>query len=61
VDPQREVLALSVGEQVDHKSFGRGTVVQLEGRGDRVIAKVRFGSEEKRLLVRSAPLSRVSQ
>ena len=61
VDPQREVLALSIGEQVDHKSFGRGTVVQLEGRGDRVIAKVRFGSEEKRLLVRSAPLSRVSE
>ena len=60
VDPQREVLSLEVGEQVDHASFGRGTVVQLEGRGDKVIAKVRFGSEEKRLLVRSAPLSKVS-
>ncbi|MDO5619504.1 DNA helicase PcrA [Kocuria sp.] len=64
IEPEREVLALTVGEQVDHKTFGRGTVIQLEGSGDKVIAKVRFGSgagaEEKRLLVRSAPLSKVA-
>ncbi|ROZ61672.1 DNA helicase PcrA [Kocuria soli] len=61
VDQQKEVLSLTVGEQVDHKSFGRGTVVQLEGSGDKAIAKVRFGAEEKRLLVRSAPLSKVKE
>lgn len=65
VQQNREVLHLSVGEQVDHKTFGRGTVIQLEGTGDKLIAKVRFGrgvaAEEKRLLVRSAPLSRISQ
>ncbi|KAA9394697.1 DNA helicase PcrA [Kocuria coralli] len=60
IDQEKEVLALSVGEQVDHRTFGRGTVIQLEGSGDKVIAKVRFGTEEKRLLVRSAPLSKVS-
>lgn len=63
IEQDREVLALSVGEQVDHKTFGRGTVIQLEGSGDKVIAKVRFGTgdaaQEKRLLVRSAPLTKV--
>ena len=32
----------------------------VEGSGDKTVAKVRFGSEEKRLLLRYAPLEKVS-
>jgi DNA helicase II / ATP-dependent DNA helicase PcrA len=33
--------------------------VSLEGSGDKTVAKVRFGGDEKRLLLRYAPLTRV--
>ncbi|MCB8794012.1 hypothetical protein LJD39_26170, partial [Escherichia coli] len=59
VQPQKEVPQLSVGDQVEHTSFGAGTVIALEGAGDKTVAKVRFAGEEKRLLLRYAPLSKV--
>ncbi|GAA1047960.1 DNA helicase PcrA [Arthrobacter russicus] len=59
VQPQKEVPQLSVGDQVEHTSFGTGTVIALEGAGDKTVAKVRFAGEEKRLLLRYAPLSKV--
>lgn len=65
VEQNREVLALSLGDQVEHSTFGVGTVISLEGTGDKLIAKVRFGqgdqAEQKRLLVRSAPMTKVSE
>ena len=42
-----------------HKSFGEGRVLALEGTGDKTVAKVRFTSEEKRLLLRYAPIEKV--
>ncbi|MCM3688951.1 DNA helicase PcrA [Kocuria rosea] len=59
VQPNKEIPSLSVGDTVDHKAFGKGTVVSLEGAGDKTVAKVRFGADEKRLLLRYAPLTRV--
>lgn len=59
VEPNREIPALSVGDAVEHKAFGRGSVVALEGSGDKTVAKVRFGAEEKRLLLRYAPMTKV--
>lgn len=59
VQPQKEVPQLSVGDKVEHASFGAGTVIALEGAGDKIVAKVRFSGEEKRLLLRYAPLSKV--
>jgi DNA helicase-2/ATP-dependent DNA helicase PcrA len=59
VQPHKEIPSLSVGDTVDHKAFGKGTVVSLEGSGDKTVAKVRFGGDEKRLLLRYAPLTRV--
>lgn len=55
----KEIPALSVGDAVEHSSFGLGTVISLEGNGDKTVAKVRFGTEEKRLLLRYAPLTKV--
>nr|WP_246279705.1 DNA helicase PcrA [Psychromicrobium silvestre] len=59
VQPQKEIISVSVGDKVQHTSFGLGTVIALEGSGDKTVAKVRFEGEEKRLLLRYAPLSKV--
>lgn len=59
VQPQKEVLAVSVGDKVNHTSFGNGTVLALEGTGDKMVAKVTFAVGEKRLLLRYAPLTKL--
>ena len=55
----KEIPQLKVGDTVRHKSFGEGRVLALEGTGDKTVAKVRFASEEKRLLLRYAPIEKV--
>lgn len=52
-------LVLAVGDTVQHKTLGRGTVMSVEGAGPRQVAKIRFASSEKRLLVRMAPMSKI--
>ncbi|MEF3121028.1 DNA helicase PcrA [Kocuria flava] len=59
VQPNKEIPSLAVGDTVEHTTFGKGTVVSVEGAGDKTVAKVRFGAEEKRLLLRYAPLTKV--
>ena len=59
VQPQKEVVAVSVGDKVNHTSFGNGTVLALEGAGDKTVAKVKFSIGEKRLLLRYAPLTKL--
>ena len=59
VQPQKEIISLSPGDAVEHSSFGRGTVLSLEGAGDKTVAKVSFEGTEKRLLLRCAPLTKV--
>ena len=56
VQPQKEVVSVSVGDKVNHTSFGNGTVLEVSGAGDKMVAKVRFEIGEKRLLLRYAPL-----
>ncbi|SQC37548.1 DNA helicase-2/ATP-dependent DNA helicase PcrA [Kocuria sp. AG109] len=56
VQQGKEIPTLRVGQSVQHKTFGRGKVIALEGSGDKTVAKVRFGAEEKRLLLRYAPI-----
>ncbi len=58
VQQNKEIPALSVGDAVQHKTFGRGRVIGVEGAGDKTVAKVRFGTDEKRLLLRYAPLEK---
>ena len=51
---------LDPGDRVQHDSFGLGTVVAVEGAGDRAVASIDFGSEGvKRLLLRYAPVEKL--
>ena len=48
------------GDRVLHDSFGMGTVVAVEGVGDKSVASIDFGSEGvKRLLLRYAPVEKL--
>ena len=56
----KPAISLSVGDRVTHDSFGLGTVVRVEGEGDKTMAHVDFGSEGvKRLLLRYAPVTKL--
>ncbi|WP_125610133.1 DNA helicase PcrA [Specibacter cremeus] len=59
VQPQKEVISVAIGDKVNHTSFGNGTVLAVEGAGDKAVAKVKFDIGEKRLLLRYAPLTKV--
>lgn len=61
VQQQKEVIKLEVGDAVEHGTFGAGTVTGLEGTGDKTVAKVQFAGEEKRLLLRYAPLTKATE
>ena len=57
----RPVISLAAGDRVTHDSFGLGTVVRVEGEGDKAMAHVDFGADTgvKRLLLRYAPLEKL--
>jgi DNA helicase-2/ATP-dependent DNA helicase PcrA len=56
----REIVHLEPGDRVTHDTFGLGTVVEVEGSGDKAVAKVDFrGDGVKRLLLRYAPVSKL--
>ena len=56
----REVISLAPGDRVVHDSFGMGTVVTVDGEGEKSVASVDFGSGGvKRLLLRYAPLEKL--
>lgn len=61
VQPQKEVISVSVGDKVNHTSFGNGVVSALAGAGDKMVATVQFEIGEKRLLLRYAPLTKLEQ
>jgi DNA helicase-2/ATP-dependent DNA helicase PcrA len=57
---KREVPSLAGGDRVSHDSFGLGTVVTVEGAGDKAVASIDFGSQGvKRLLLRYAPVEKL--
>ncbi len=57
----RPVIKLAGGDRVTHDSFGLGSVVRVEGEGDKAMAHVDFGGDTgvKRLLLRYAPLEKL--
>ena len=57
---KRPAIALSPGDRVVHDTFGMGTVVAMQGAGDKAVASIDFGSEGvKRLLMRYAPVEKL--
>ena len=53
----RAVISVEIGDRVSHDAFGLGTVVEINGAGDKAQATVDFGSGgTKRLVLRYAPL-----
>jgi DNA helicase-2/ATP-dependent DNA helicase PcrA len=58
--PARAIPVLDPGDRVTHDSFGLGTVVSVEGQGEKSVASIDFGSDGvKRLLLRYAPVERL--
>jgi ATP-dependent DNA helicase UvrD/PcrA len=57
----RAVPALSPGDRVNHDSYGLGTVLSVEGRGDDPEAKIDFGGDYgiKHLVLRYAPIEKL--
>jgi DNA helicase-2/ATP-dependent DNA helicase PcrA len=56
----REIPNLAPGDRVLHDSFGMGSVVALDGVGDKAVASIDFGSQGvKRLLLRYAPVEKL--
>ncbi len=57
----RPVPALQPGDRVNHDSYGLGTVLSVEGRGDDPEARVDFGGDYgvKHLLLRYAPIEKL--
>jgi DNA helicase II / ATP-dependent DNA helicase PcrA len=57
---KREIPSLAPGDRVVHDSFGMGSVVALDGIGDKAVASIDFGSQGvKRLLLRYAPVEKI--
>ena len=57
---ERSIPSLDPGDRVAHDSFGLGTVVAVDGVGERSVASVDFGSQGvKRLLLRYAPVQKL--
>ncbi len=56
----REVVHLEPGDRVTHDTFGLGTVIRVEGSGERAVAHVDFREDgTKRLLLRYAPVTKL--
>ena len=57
----RAVPSLQPGDRVNHDSYGLGTVLSVEGRGDDPEAKIDFGGDYgiKHLVLRYAPIEKL--
>jgi DNA helicase-2/ATP-dependent DNA helicase PcrA len=57
----RRVPALCPGDKVTHDKFGLGTVISVDGAGERAEAKIDFGADYgvKHLVLRYAPLEKL--
>ncbi len=59
--PKKDAPTLSVGDLVNHDSFGMGRVQLVEGAGDKTKARIDFGADigEKDFLVKYAPIEKL--
>jgi DNA helicase-2/ATP-dependent DNA helicase PcrA len=55
-----ESLGLKIGDDVRHRTFGEGVIIDMSGSGDKTEARVRFRDVgEKTLLLSWAPLEKI--
>ncbi|MDA2812497.1 UvrD-helicase domain-containing protein [Nocardiopsis sp. RSe5-2] len=59
--PSKDVPTLSPGDKVTHDKFGMGTVMLVDGAGDRTKARIDFGADigEKDFVVKFAPIEKI--
>ncbi|MBB6169994.1 DNA helicase-2/ATP-dependent DNA helicase PcrA [Nocardiopsis mwathae] len=59
--PAKNVPSLTPGDKVTHDSFGLGTVLLVDGAGDKTKARIDFGADigEKDFLVKFAPIEKL--
>jgi DNA helicase II / ATP-dependent DNA helicase PcrA len=58
--PTRTIPSLAPGDRVTHDAYGLGTVVSVDGQGEKTVASVDFGADGvKRLLLRYAPVEKI--
>ncbi|RNI22311.1 DNA helicase PcrA [Flexivirga caeni] len=57
----RAIISLNSGDRVTHDTFGLGSVIRVEGQGERAMAHIDFGGDTgvKRLLLRYAPVEKL--
>ncbi|MDA2807518.1 UvrD-helicase domain-containing protein [Nocardiopsis suaedae] len=57
----KDVPTLSPGDKVTHDKFGMGTVMLVDGAGDRTKARIDFGADigEKDFVVKFAPIEKI--
>ena len=55
---EREAVVFSVGDEVDHKTFGRGQITGIDG--DTLHIRFSKSGETKKLLKGYAPILRIS-
>ncbi len=60
-ESRKPMPSLSNGDKVTHDAFGLGTVVAIDGAGEKTTVTVDFGGDvgDKRLMLRYAPLDRL--
>jgi DNA helicase-2/ATP-dependent DNA helicase PcrA len=59
IEPSADVVALVVGDKVEHKVFGRGTVTEVEG--DRVTIAFPAPAGTKKVLLGYAPIRKLAE
>ena len=58
--PRPRALALRLGDDVRHATYGEGVIVDITGQGEKAEARVRFpGLGEKTFLLAWTPLEKV--
>jgi DNA helicase-2/ATP-dependent DNA helicase PcrA len=52
--PKTKTIAISVGDEVMHKGFGRGKVLSVQQMGGDALLEIQFEQEKKRLMAKAA-------
>lgn len=57
----KETINFQVGTIIEHKIWGKGKIIKIEGEGDNSFIFISFNNEIKKLMTKYAPVSKVSE